>query len=53
MKKNYIVEVFCRNCDYGCSSWHDEKKLMKIPLGTKVDKMKCPKCKCKTIEARR
>ena len=52
MKKNYIVEVFCRNCDYGCSGWNNSKKIMymKIPLGTKVGKMKCPKCQCKSIE---
>lgn len=52
-RKNYIVEVFCKNCDYGVGSWPEDRSQMRIPIGTKVEEMICPKCGCKTIEAYR
>jgi len=38
----YNIEFICRNCG--------EIGTLEVPMGTKLEDMPCPNCKCKTLE---
>jgi hypothetical protein len=38
----YDIEFLCRNCG--------RIGRLEVPMGTKLEDMPCPNCKCKTLE---